>query len=709
MMLRKSSGQRLTTPTQLVSLALLIGLFILAVACSSAPAQPAAQQQPAQQQPAQQAPAQQPAQPQQPAQQPAPAQKPAEQKPAQPAAPAVQPPASGNYKEAPQFAALVKDNKLPAVNQRLPEKPLVLKGEQIGKYGGTWRTGLLGGQDTAWMTRTIGNENLVKWDVEWKQVIPNVAESFEASADATTFTFKLRKGMKWSDGKPYTADDIVFWYEYNTNKELNPSGLPGWMKAQNKDGKVEKVDDYTVKFVFPAPNGLFLQRLATPDGQGAAGHPKHYCSQFHKDYNKTNLDQLVAEAKAENWVKLYQLKCTGVPGTPVGAEWNNSELPSIKGWILTTPYGAGTRVVADRNPYYWKVDTEGNQLPYLDKVVYDIVQEGQVLVLKAANGEIDMMDRHIATNPNKPVFIDNQQKGNYSFFETVPSSMNEMIVALNLTHKDKTMREIFQNKDFRIGLSYAINRQEIIDLIYVSQGQPYQAGPRPTSPFYNEKLAKQYTEYSVAKANEHLDKALPKKDAQGFRLKPDGSRLSFNVEVTADQTARVDSLKLIQKYWAAVGVDMQIKSEDRSLLYTRKDANEHDAVVWGGDGGLDVVLEPRWYFPYSFESNFAQAWTAYYNPGGNPRTAPEEPVPAAKKQQELYEQLKSTGDAAKQTEIMKQILDIAQQEFWVIGTVLPTNGYGIVKNNFKNVPKSMPGAWLYPNPAPANPPLFFIQ
>ncbi|MCD6290000.1 MAG: ABC transporter substrate-binding protein, partial [Anaerolineae bacterium] len=604
----------------------------------------------------------------------------------------------------PQLAKLVQQGKLPPVEERLPENPLVVQPvERIGKYGGTWHTALRGGADNAWLVRTLDYEHLVRWDPEWTKVIPNIAESFEASDDATEFTFHLRKGIKWSDGQPFSADDIMFWYEdVFMNDELTPVKA-GWLVTADKPVTVEKIDDYTVKFKFAAPNGLFMQRLATPSGVEPTRYPRHYLEQFHKKYNPDNIDKLIKENGASDWVNLFQLKGSGVPGTPYDARWQNKELPSLNGWILTTAYGEGTRVVAERNPYYWKVDPEGNQLPYLDRIVYDVGEDVEVLVMKALNGEIDMQDRHIAKPANKAVFVDNQEKGHYHFFETIPSGMNMLIIALNLTHKDPVMRKIFQNKDFRIGLSHAINRQEIIDLVWVGAGEPWQACPRPESPFYNERLAKQYTEYDVDKANEYLDKVLPDKDSEGFRLRPDGKRLSFSVEVAATQTDRIDALQLIQGYWKKVGIDMQVKTEDRSILYTRKGANEHDAVVWGGDGGLDVILEPRWYFPYSSESNFAELWQYWYNK--DPRG--EEPPEAPKKQMELYDQLKATGDPDKQAELMKQILEIAADQFYVIGISLNPRGYGIVKNNFHNVPKVMPGSWLYPNPAPTNPCQYF--
>jgi len=634
-------------------------------------------------------------------------------------APAVAAPAeaaAADTMEAPMLAEMVAAGELPPLEERIPANPKVVEPtDNIGQYGGTWHMGLRGGQDNALLARTIAYEHLVRWTPDWTDVEANVAESFEANADATVFTFKLRDGMKWSDGEPFTVDDVIFWYEDILVNEdyLAVHPVPEWLLAGGEPPVVEKVDDTTFTVTFAAPNGLFIQRLATPSGDDFTRWPKHYASQFHPKYNTENLDDLIAEADATDWVNLMDLKAGGILGTPYDARWQNSELPTLKPWRLTTAYGEGTsQVVAERNPYYFKVDPEGHQLPYIDKVVYEIGEDVQVLVLKALNGEIDSQDRHIATLDNKAVFVDNAEAGEYGFYETVPSSMNTQVIALNLNHKDPVKREIYQNKDFRIGLSYAINRQEVIDTVYVGQGEPWQLAPRDTSPFYNEELAKQYTEYDVDKANEHLDAAgYTERDADGFRLGPDGNRISVLVDVQAISQNWIDSLELIKGYWEAVGIQMDLNVMDRSLMYTRKDSNEQDAVTWGGDGGLDVVLEPRWYFPYSTESLFAEAWKEWYiNPSGvGSLTQPEEPPEGPKRQMELYDQLKATGDPAEQQALMEEILSIAKDEFYAIGISLPAPGYGIVKNDFHNVPASMPGAWLYPNPAPTNPEQYYIQ
>ena len=167
-------------------------------------------------------------------------------------------------------------------------------------------------------------------------------------------------------------------------------------------------------------------------------------------------------------------------------------------------------------------------------------------------------------------------------------------------------REIYQNKDFRIGLSEAINRQEIIDVIYVGQGQPYQAAPRPQSPLYNEKLATQYTDFDPDDANAEFDKVLPNKDSEGFRLLPNGDRLVIAMEVIPTLFPEwPDELELIQGLLGRRWHRYAEVVEDRDAFYNRKGANQHDAAIWGGDGGLEVILEPRWYFPFSNESNYA--------------------------------------------------------------------------------------------------------
>jgi len=610
------------------------------------------------------------------------------------------------FKEAPGLAELSSSGTIPAVKDRLPLTPMVVTpNEQVGTYGGTWRTAIVGGLDLAWLGKTVAYDHLVRWDPAWDAVVPNIAESWEVSPDGRTFTFKLREGHKWSDGQPFTVDDVMFYGEdVYRNEELTTSlGTNPWT--------IEKVDELQFAVTFERPNGLFIQNLATPTGDTMTRYPRHYLEQFHATYNTTNLDQLVADAGVENWIQLFQQVSSSIPGTPLDARFQNLDLPTLYAWKLVEAYADGIRVRVDRNPFYFKVDPDGNQLPYIDEVIFNAVQDNEVLLLQATSGEIDMHVRHINTDANKSVLAQSAEEGSYRLFDTIPALMNSCMIAFNLTHQDPNLQAIFANKDFRVGLSHAINRQEIIDTVFVSQGEPWQGSPRPESPFANENLAKQFTEYDVDIANQHLDKVLPDKDGDGFRLRPDGQQFIFTVDVTAAlQPTWIDQMNLVVGYWQQVGINAQLKPQDRSLLYQRKDANEHECVVWQGPGGLtDALLELRWYAPISGESNYGIGWQIWFNQPSNPLAAPVEPPEAVKAQLELVTQLRETVDETAQAELFQQILDIAAEQFYAIGLSLPGPGYGIVKNNFRNIYEPMPDANLYSTPGPTNPEQYYFE
>ena len=615
--------------------------------------------------------------------------------------------------QAPALQEMVRNGDLPPLAERLPVNPaVVVPVDGIGQYGGTWNTALVGGSDTAWLVRTVSYIHPMGWTPQWDGVVPNAVEDVIASDDASEYTFIFREGQKWSDGAPFTAHDLAFWWnDQILNPDLSPGGTPGWMRAGEADAIFEAVDDHTLKITFDAPNGLFLQNLATPSGSIFTRVPMHYCSQFHADHNTENLDALIAENNANDWVHLYQMKCSSVPGTPSDSRWFNGDLPTLMPWRVAVAYGEGSQMILERNPYYWKVDTEGNQLPYIDRVVYDILEDREVLLLKVLNGEIDMMSRHFNTNDNKAVIADNREAGEYEFFET-RSIGNTTGFHFNLTHKDARMREIFNDKNFRIAMSHCLNRQEIIDVLYIGQGEPMQSAiPKDMAEFYDEEWYSLYTEFDQDLAHQYLaDAGMTERDEDGYFLGPDGEPFSFVVQAT-EAFGFHDRAEMAVNQWQDCGVNAQLSIIDRTLLYQRKDANEHDVHVWGAGTGPQIFLDPRHFFPFSAESTFAQSWVTWRtNPSGaGAMTQPEEPPDIVKHQMDLYAQILSSGDQAVQNELMKEILAIAKDQFYVIGTSSSPPGYGIVKNNFHNVPTSMPGSWQYPTPAPTQPEQYWIS
>jgi ABC-type transport system substrate-binding protein len=608
-----------------------------------------------------------------------------------------------NGKEAPMLAKQVAAGDLPPVDERLPSRPLVVTPvDRIGTYGGEWQTMLVGLTDTAWIGGAIDHETLLSWDQEFSgKILPNLAEDFEANRDGTVFTLGLRQGVLWSDGKPFTADDIAFAYgEVISNRELSPAH-PDWLcaggKAGNTPGALEVVDDHTIRFVFDAPNGLFLHQLVL--GGDLVKYPRHHFEQFHKKFNP----EVVALAKEEgvaSWAERFMSKAD---------KWQQVGVPVLTPWMTERPLGegTGTRFVVVRNPYYWKVDPDGSQLPYLDRVVFQVVANQEVMVLKITSGEIDMHARHVMSSRNKPIFGRSREKGDYKFFDIRTTDFNEMGIYLNLTHPDPALRQVFQTKEFRIGLSHAINREEMIAGVFQRQGKPWQIGPRPESPFYDEELATQFTGYDPDRANQILDDAgFAERDDKGIRLRPDGKPIQFLIDVGVPSLneAWIPATELVRKYWLEVGVDARIKSEDRSLFFERVFNNQHDAASYIGEfGDNDAQLWPDAFVPTRIFALYGVGWGMWYSSDGADGI---EPPAAIRRQLELFDDVKATVDDAERAELFRQVIAIARDQFYAIGTSLPLPYYGVVKNTFHNVPDVLPGTILE-SPAFARPEQFF--
>ncbi len=616
--------------------------------------------------------------------------------------------AQTTYTESPELAKLVKDGKLPPVAERLPKKPLVVKADQVGTYGGMWRMGMRGGTDDPSFYRIVTYENLVRWTPNWDDIIPNLAESWEINKDATEYTFHLRDGVKWSDGVPFTADDIEFWFnDVVLNPDLTKSP-PAWLKSGGELAKFQKVDSLTVKFNFVKPHGLFLQYMASADSRAITFIPKHFAMKYHAKYVETAaMDKMLTEGKYPAWTDLFIAKVVQSDGGGLGP-YSVAGRPTLAAWMVEEPFsGNATRVTLVRNPYFWKVDTIGQQFPYIDKLVYDVYQDIPSMLLKAINGEIDFQARHFNTLANKAVLYDNLEKGGYRFFTVQQSSTNSNVIMLNLTHKDPVLRKIFQDKNFRIGLSHAVNRQEIINTVYVTVGKPYQAAPQEGTAFYNEQMATQYIKYDVAAANAALDKVLPNKNADGIRLRPDGKPLTFVIEIANAFADQVDVGNMLVKYWKAVGVAAEAKSEDRSLLYEHKDNNDLDAMIFGGEGGINPILDARNFFPQTTESGYALAWVYWYSNPSDKRA--EEPPAEIKKMMTQFDTVKASATWEEQVKQMKALIQMSADYFFTIGISTQAPGYGIAKTSMQNVPNSVINSFTYPSPAPVNPFTFFYK
>jgi peptide/nickel transport system substrate-binding protein len=601
------------------------------------------------------------------------------------------------FSEAPQLAGLVKAGKLPPIAERLGQDPLVIKPvHEIGKYGGTWRRGFTGPADF-WngLHSVSGPDHILFWDYTGYKVGPNIARGWEVTDGGRTTTIFLRRGMKWSDGHPFTADDFVFWYEdIYQNKELVPTPTL-FMTINGKPGEVEKVDTYTVRFKFPDPYPVFPEMLAgaTPIGgghslrgrEGMGGYaPAHYLKQFHPKYaSKEELDKKLKEFKFDKWWLLFLDRNS----------WHlNPELPVVTPWKTVTP--ANTSVwTLERNPYSIWVDTQGNQLPYIDKAVFTLAENEEVLNLRAIAGEYDNQLFHLSIL-KVPVFLENEKRGKYKVSLHPGDYGGDLVIKFNMTYdKDPEISKWFHNRDFRRALSIAINRDQINEMFWLGTSAPRSVVPVESNPYFpGPEYVTMWSSYDPKKANELLDTmGLDKKDAEGYRLRTDGKgRLRLVMTVAGAAHAPFDQfVEPVKEHWKDVGIHLDIEVVERSLAITRGGANETQLSAWNNDG-----TEHPWTFPFhvvwlsiSTLAPGGPEYARWFHSGGKEG---KEPTGRIREMMDLWVKGMSVSDEER-IKLGQEIWKIAAEDVYIIGILGPgaASGVRVAKLNMGNLPARM--------------------
>jgi len=571
---------------------------------------------------------------------------------------------AGKYKEAPMLAKLVQEGKLPPVAERLPPEPLVVKPvDSVGKYGGTWYRWNDHPRMYCW-------EPLVKMDVDGS-LHANVATSWEISPDYTKFTFHIRKGIQWSDGVPFTTEDIMFyWIDIAVNEEYARISRGG-------DGlDMTAPDPYTLVITFPKPQPTFMARQSTQWGGFGfelVSWPKHYLKQFHPAYTKKeDLDKMVKDAGVASWPLLLESKY-----------WveQNPEVPVITAWQQTTKASEATQAYV-RNPYYWKVDTAGNQLPYIDRAERPLKADHEVGILKAAAGEIDYTGESYNIS-DLPVLTQNAAKGNYSIIKIkndYSPTANCLYISQNYA-KDEEVAEILRNLSFRKAISVAMNRSEINEFISLGQSVPCQATVPPSHPAGSQELYTYMTQYDPAAANKFLDEAgLSKKDSEGFRMTPSGKKFTFVLSPRSDNN--IKCAEILRKHFESVGVRTSISTEDLTFWMQNKNNGLHMVSMYSlGNGNPE--LSDTWWIPINANCYWAPLNGAYISSGGKEGVKPVGDIAeiTAKYQSFIVE-----TDAKKRAELIKWVVDKVTRNLYMIGTVSSPPSPAIVKKNFHNVP-----------------------
>ncbi len=596
-------------------------------------------------------------------------------------------PVSAGYGEAPDLAAQVEAGELLPVEERIPKNPFVVEPvDEVGQYGGTASVAAVEpnwwGDDHMMMSSVA---TLVQPTMDMTEIVPHVAESYDVNDDHTVFRFQLREGMKWSDGEPLTTEDIRFWYEdILPNEDLTPVVASVWRDG-DEIAAIDFIDDYTFEWQFSQPNPLFINDLVHTFGF----YPKHYLKQYHPNYvDIEELEAMAEEEGQDSWYNLFQHKDSRVGQVPLTVD-----RPTLMAYDLVSI--TSDRRVYERNPYFWKVDSEGNQLPYIDGLTVDIVGDRQVLSGMVISGALDFagFQSDIRDYPMMRSFED---EGDYRVL-LWRSALNEVIYQFNQTHEDEELREIFSDARFRKALSLAIDRDEINEVIYYGQGKPSQFTVLPTSQYYKPEYAASYAEFDPERANELLDEmGLDQRDGEGYRLLPSGERLTFLLEFVDAETPKAANVELVNQHWEEIGIDMNTRIISDGLQRERAGGNLMDASVWHGDGASDVLFpaQANYFMPKS-RSWSPINWTLYsdwYLSGGE---AGEEPPAHLAELYDTWQEIQVEPDEERRFELAQFLVEQQAENIWQIGTIAEAPFPLVVRNSLRNVAEE--GYWAWDN------------
>ncbi|RED63261.1 ABC transporter substrate-binding protein [Cohnella lupini] len=584
---------------------------------------------------------------------------------------------SGDYKEAPMLQELVKAGTLPAVDQRLPVKADVMIEpvfESIGKYGGEWRNPW-NGPDDKWGIEMMTEEPMFRFKQDGSGVEPNVAKSVDVNADSTEFVIHLRQGMKWSDGMPFTADDVVFYWEHMLIPETFGKALYDCYYSidpatgEKERAEVTKVDDYSVKVAFKHSSVQFLERLTIDNKWFFA--PAHYY--------KTILPEFIGEDKALEVAKEYGFADTKTLGQWTGYYyWLYPQRPTLRPWVATND-ATGNRFIMERNPYYFKTDAEGQQLPYMDRIVLDKMQDPSHKLVETLAGNVDISQFSFA---DYTVLKENEQKGGYRVIPWTTPNWSSTGVQLNQTAEDPKLRKLFQDIRFREALSVAVDRNEVSEIITSGVGVPAQAAVPASLPGHQDGWDKQWTEFDAAKAEKLFDEIGLKWDGNHkYRTFDDGSNLSLLIyeEKGSDDEKFIE---LLRKYYDQAGIKTELKIVDQGSYFDLKYANKIPVAV-KTVSLVDVALRPDELVPLRVITPWFGHYGLYTSSGGKEGVKPEGDVALIL---EYWDKVKSAKSKEEITKWSNEIIKLHQKNQWMIGYTAATPYLTVVKNNVKNVP-----------------------
>ncbi|WP_309396293.1 ABC transporter substrate-binding protein [Cerasicoccus maritimus] len=593
----------------------------------------------------------------------------------------------------------VENGDLPPVAERVGPEPIVLTGpDGVGQYGGTW---MRLGTNSDWdiMSWRLSGANLVRWSPMGYPIVPHIAKSWTTNEEQTEWTLNLRKGIRWSDGHPVTTKDVMFFWN-DVELGLDDGIVPGWISPGGVPPKVEAIDDYAFKITFAEPYGAFLDILASNIFYKFM-EPEHYLRQFHpKIGNPEKIEEVRKKMGLASDRAVWDIV----------RKVTNPELPTLNPWIARSEQGTPPLYFV-RNPYYYVVDTEGNQLPYIDQVMFE-VKHPQLIPVAASAGSATMQGRNLSFD-NYTLLMEGTENGGYELYHWLNPSRSVWTIFPNINRAafdndpaSATKAKLLADKRFRQALSLAIDRQTIIDSVYHGIGEPSQLEPGKESPYHSEKLSQSYIEYNPERANQLLDElGLTNRGDDGMRTAPDGTPLTFYMDFTS--YTGEGPAQFVVDDWRDIGIRAIQRERNRGLWGQERMALKQDMTIWASESEFIPLLEIRNFVANWGWSLHAPAYGTWYDKGGmlgkeiTSGFAQEPPVGSPiRLAQEYWAEMLHAHTQEERVELFSHIADLAAEEVWTISIATPPPFLMVVDKDLRNVPeKALYGA---PYNSPAN-------
>ncbi|WDR05534.1 ABC transporter substrate-binding protein [Devosia rhodophyticola] len=605
---------------------------------------------------------------------------------------------------APSLDADVTAGNLPAAAERVGEEPLVLEPvESVGQYGGTIRD--ISNEDLGMERMVQAVEPFAKFNRDANGFRPNVLKAWNWNDAYTEVTMRFRKGMKWSDGQPFGPDDFMFFWNDMVLEEDVGLSFPSGTVVNNKPMTVEKLDDLTIKLTFDGPNPLFIDFASRGHYQSAQWLvPAHYMKQFHPKYSDA--------ADTQDLMARYN----------TASRTQQLDMPTLNAWLATS-YTAGQRLVTKRNPYYWKVDTKGQQLPYVDGFDTTLATADsfkQAVLLNTVAGKIDFQARDFNLG-DISLLLQNQEKGEYKVKMWQRGDYAWPWIILMYDFNDEGIVDLFYKQEFRKALSFAMDRNKYNQIGAYGLAKPRQFALSPESPefqspegqtFY-EKWSTSYIDHDAEGAKKLLDAiGVVDKDGDGFRERPDGTRLQLIIDMPTDDPETNSIMDLMKEDWDGIGIETILNPIAGSEMTVRAQNREMMIRSWPSASGWGLLSAATVWAPIE-----GVEWCVgginlgrYYQSGGTEGTAPR-PGSMLEKLQKAYGDAVAIVDPAERDKALLAAYEIHLDEGPVsLGTIGEHPSPVVVSNRLHNVQDTgLLGGWDLGYPGTADPEQFYFS